>query len=55
MHKNMKFEIVRGAASILLALAVAMIFIFIISDVPFEALYNLIIGPFTKVDRKSVV
>ena len=31
MHKNMKFEIVRGAASILLALAVAMIFIFIIS------------------------
>ena len=48
MHKNLKFEIVRGAASILLALAVAMIFIFIISDVPFEALYNLIIGPFTK-------
>ena len=49
MHKNLKFEIVRGAASILLALAVAMVFIFIISDVPFEALYNLIIGPFTKV------
>ena len=48
MRKNLKFEIIRGAASILLALAVAMIFIFIISKSPFEALYNLIIGPFTK-------
>lgn len=48
MHKNIKFEIVRGAASILLALAVAMIFIFIISKTPFDALYNLIVGPFTK-------
>lgn len=47
MHKNLKFELVRGAAAILLALGVAMIFIFIISDVPFEALYNLVIGPFT--------
>ena len=45
MRKNLKFEIIRGAASILLALAVAMIFIFIISKSPFEALYNLIIGP----------
>lgn len=45
MRKNLKFEIVRGAASVLLALSVAMIFIFIISDVPFEALKNLIIGP----------
>ncbi|MEG0541202.1 MAG: ABC transporter permease [Angelakisella sp.] len=49
MRKNFKFEIVRGAASILLALSVAMIFIFVISETPFDALYNLIVGPFTKV------
>ena len=36
-NKNLKFEIVRGAASILLALGVAMIFIFVISKTPFEA------------------
>lgn len=48
MHKNLKFEIIRGAASILLALSVAMVFIFIISETPFLALYNLIVVPFTK-------
>ncbi|MEG1991614.1 MAG: ABC transporter permease, partial [Christensenella sp.] len=48
MRKNFKFEIIRGAAAILLALGVAMIFIFIISDTPFDALYNLVVGPFTK-------
>ena len=48
MNRHTKFEIVRGAASILLALAVAMIFIFIISDQPFQALYYLIIVPVTK-------
>ena len=46
MRKNLKFEIIRGAASILLALAVAMIFIFIISKS--QAALPLIIGPFTK-------
>ena len=48
MRKSLKFEIIRGAAAILVALAVAMVFIFIISDVPFQALYNLIVAPFTR-------
>ncbi len=46
-NKTLGFEIIRGAASILLALAVAMVFIFIISDEPFTALYNLIVAPLT--------
>ena len=48
MRKSLRFEIIRGAAAILVALAVAMVFIFIISDVPFQALYNLIVAPFTR-------
>lgn len=39
------FELVRGAAAILLALAVGTIFIFLSSDEPFTALRYLLIGP----------
>lgn len=46
-NKTLGFDIIRGAASILLALAVAMVFIFVISDEPFVALYNLTIAPLT--------
>lgn len=49
MRKNLRFEIVRAGASILLALAVAMVFIFAISKEPWVALYNLIVAPMTNV------
>ena len=39
------FEIIRGAAAILLALAVGTIFIFLCSDEPFTALRYLLVGP----------
>ena len=39
------FELVRGAAAILLALAVGTIFIFLSSDEPLTALRYLLIGP----------
>lgn len=39
------FNIARGAAAILLALAVATIFIFLSSETPFKALRYLLIGP----------
>lgn len=43
--RMLTFEIVRGAAAILLALGVATIFIFLCSDEPFTALRYLLIGP----------
>ncbi len=39
------FELIRGAAAIMLALTVAMIFIFLCSAEPFKALYQLLVGP----------
>lgn len=39
------FEVIRGAAAILVALLVATIFIFICSDKPFEALKYMLISP----------
>ena len=39
------FEIIRGAAAILVALLVAMIFIFICSEKPFEALRYMLVAP----------
>lgn len=53
-NKSMKdrrlqvFEILRGAAAITLALAVATVFIFLCSDEPFTALKYLLIGPIVK-------
>lgn len=45
-NKRMKmFEIIRGAAAILVALLVATIFIFICSDKPFEALKYMLLAP----------
>lgn len=45
-NKRMKmFEIIRGAAAILVALLVASILIFICSDKPFEALKYMLISP----------
>lgn len=42
------FEMVRGAAAILLALCVATIFIFLCSDEPLTALRYLLVGPIVK-------
>lgn len=39
------FEVIRGGAAILVALLVAMIFIFICSDRPFEALRYMLVAP----------
>lgn len=44
----MAFEVIRGAAAITLALAVATIFIFLCSDEPFTALRYLLVGPIVK-------
>lgn len=45
-NKRMRmFEIIRGAAAILVALLVAMIFIFICSEKPFEALKYMLVAP----------
>ena len=43
------FELVRGAAAILLALGVGTIFIFLSSDEPFTALRYLLIGPLVSI------
>lgn len=44
-RRMLTFNLIRGAAAILLALAVGAIFIFIISDEPFVALKYLLVGP----------
>ncbi len=44
-RRMLMFEIIRGAAAILVALLVATIFIFICSDKPFEALRYMLIAP----------
>ncbi len=44
-RRMLMFEIIRGAAAILVALIVAMIFIFICSDQPFEALRYMLVSP----------
>ncbi len=44
-RRMLTFNLIRGAAAILLALAVGAIFIFIISDEPFIALKYLLVGP----------
>ncbi len=44
-RRMLAFNILRGLAAILLALAVAAIFIFLASDEPFEALKQLLVAP----------
>lgn len=42
---DLKFGIIRGAAAILVSIAVAAVFIFIMSSTPFEALYYMLVSP----------
>ena len=42
---ELKFGILRGAAAILVSVGVAAIFIFAVSDMPFEALYQMLLSP----------
>jgi ABC-type uncharacterized transport system permease subunit len=48
-EKRMRlFSVVRGAAAIILALAVGAIFVFLTSEEPWTALYYLLVGPLTR-------
>lgn len=44
---DLKFSVVRGAAAILVSIGVAAVFIFIMSDRPLEALYYMLVSPFS--------
>ena len=44
-RRMLGFSLIRGLAAILLALAVAAVFIFLATDEPFHALQQLLIGP----------
>ncbi|MCL2580658.1 MAG: ABC transporter permease [Oscillospiraceae bacterium] len=43
---ELKFSLLRGAVAILISIGVAAIFIFTVSETPWDALYQLIISPF---------
>ena len=46
---ELKFSTLRGAAAIFVSIGVAAVFIFAVSDTPFQALYQMLISPFGNV------
>ena len=47
MNSAKRFDMVRTVFSVLIALAISFVIIFLVSDQPLEAIKYLLIGPFT--------
>ena len=47
MNSAKKFDVLRTILSVLIALAISFVIIFLVSEQPFEAIKNLLIGPLT--------